>query len=37
MKTFKKITAPELLAEVAQRTVYSNGVKIKNAKPKGAA
>ncbi len=36
-KTFRKIAAPELLAEVAERTVYVNGVKVKNAEPKVAA
>ncbi len=36
-KTFRKIAAPELLAEVAQGTVYVNGVKVKNAEPKAAA
>lgn len=36
-KTFRKIAAPELLAEVAEGTVYVNGVKVKNVKPKVAA
>ncbi|MCR4279686.1 MAG: IS256 family transposase [Candidatus Zambryskibacteria bacterium] len=36
-KTFRKIAAPELLAEVAEGTVYVNGVKVKNAEPKVAA
>ncbi len=36
-KTFKKIAASELLAEVAEGTVYVNGVKVKNAEPKVAA
>jgi len=36
-KTFRKIDAPELLAEVAEGTVYVNGVKVKNAEPKVAA
>lgn len=36
-KTFKKIAAPELLAELAEGAVYVNGVKVKNAEPKVAA
>ena len=36
-KTFKKIAAPELLAELADGAVYINGVKVKNAEPKVAA
>ena len=36
-KTFRKIAAPELLAEVAEGAVYVNGVKVKNAEPKVAA
>ncbi len=36
-KTFRKIDAPELLAEVAKGAVFINGVKVKQAEPGVAA